>query len=116
MQESNEGEAKQLSRMELEAMAQVAMRDGLSKEQVAYEQWVDTQPIEDVVAWDEMGEEARKNWVVEHLSENLERVSEVQANVEQGGKACFSTGMLFFDRFATIFTFLLGYSNQSFLL
>jgi hypothetical protein len=59
-------EAKRISRMQLEAMAQGAMRDGLSKEQVAYEQWVDTQPIGEVVSWDEMGEEGRRGWCLEH--------------------------------------------------
>jgi hypothetical protein len=71
-------EAKRLSRMQLEAIAQVAMREGLSKEQVAYEQWIDTQPIEEVLSWDEMGEEERKGWCLEHLGEDVEGIEEGQ--------------------------------------
>jgi len=66
---SSEQEAKRLHfpRMQLEALAQEALREGLSKEQVAYEKWVDTQPIEGVVAWDEMGVGERTAWVVEYM-------------------------------------------------
>jgi hypothetical protein len=53
--------------MQLEALAQEALREGLSKEQVAYEQWVDTQPIESVMAWDEMGVGERTAWIVEYM-------------------------------------------------
>lgn len=62
--ESDKEERK--PRMQLEAMAQAAMMDGLSKAQVVYEQWVDTQPIEEVTPWDEMEEDAKKEWCVEH--------------------------------------------------
>jgi hypothetical protein len=66
---TSEQEAKRLHfpRMQLEALAQVALREGLSKEQVAYEQWVDTQPIESVMAWDEMGVGERTAWIVEYM-------------------------------------------------
>jgi hypothetical protein len=53
--------------MQLEALAQEALRERLSKEQVAYEKWVDTQPIEGVVAWDEMGVGERTAWIVEYM-------------------------------------------------
>jgi hypothetical protein len=53
--------------MQIEAIAQVAMREGLSEEQVAYEQWVDRQPLGAVVAWDEMGDEERGMWCREIL-------------------------------------------------
>lgn len=48
--------------MEIEAIAQVAMRECLSEEQVAYEQWVDGQPLGAVVGWEEMGDEERGVW------------------------------------------------------
>ena len=72
--------------MQLEAIAQVAMREGLSKEQVAYEQWIDTQPIEEVLSWDEMGEEERKGWCLEHLGEEA-GVAEEERRVEEGERA-----------------------------
>jgi hypothetical protein len=53
--------------MQLEALAQVAMREGLSADQVAYEQWVDGQPLGDVVGWEEMGEGERGVWCREVL-------------------------------------------------
>ncbi|KAE9366766.1 hypothetical protein N431DRAFT_548513 [Stipitochalara longipes BDJ] len=64
---SSEQEAKRLSRMQLEAIAQVALREGLSREQVAYEQWVDRQPIGEVVSWEEMGIEGRVRWCLEFI-------------------------------------------------
>jgi hypothetical protein len=96
---------KQRSRMELEAMAQAATREGLSKDQVAYEQWVDTQPIENVVAWDEMGEEGRRKWVEEHMGGKVEFVVEVQAAVEREGNVCISSG-----------TFILAHSEKEMLI
>lgn len=90
-----------LSRMQLEALAQVALRSGLSKEQVAYEQWVDTQPIDGVVSWEEMCVEERRTWCLEYMplaeeggvaegkcrieSEQMERASEDVVG-ERGGE------------------------------
>ncbi len=53
--------------MQIEAIAQVAMREGLSEDQVAYEKWVDGQPLGDVVGWEEMGEGERGVWCAEVL-------------------------------------------------
>lgn len=53
--------------MQIEAIAQVAMLKGLSEEQVAYEQWVDRQPLGAVVGWEEMGCEERRVWCREVL-------------------------------------------------
>ncbi len=53
--------------MQIEAVAQVAIREGLSEEQVAYEQWVDRQPLGAVVGWEEMGDEERGRWCLEVL-------------------------------------------------
>jgi hypothetical protein len=72
--DTDQEETKRLSRMQLEAIAQVAMREGLSKQQVAYEQWVDTQPIEEALSWDEMGEEEKMGWCLEHLGEHVEGI------------------------------------------
>lgn len=111
MEETIEAETKLLSRMELEAVAQAAMREGLSPEQVAYEQWVDTQPIEEVVAWDDMGEKGRREWVEKHVEKEGKEVlvvcdegasveqgvivSDVGATVERGEPLLTSTGMWF---------------------
>ncbi len=84
-------------------MAQATVREGLSKEQVAYEQWVDTQPIDDAVAWDEMGEEARMKWVAEHMGDKEELVVEVQEVVEKRGNFCLSFGMFLFGLFYVLF-------------
>jgi hypothetical protein len=43
------------------------MREGLSEEQIAYEQWVDRQPLGDVVGWEEMEEGEREDWCREVL-------------------------------------------------
>lgn len=96
-------ESKRLSRMELEAMAQAAMREGLSKEQVAYEQWVDTQPIGDLVSWDEMAGKERRKWVEEHMGEKAELVVEVQVVGERGENVRVLAGMLVFGLFRGIF-------------
>jgi hypothetical protein len=53
--------------MQIEAIAQVAMREGLSEEQVLYEQGVDRQPLGAVVGWEEMGVEERGRWCREVL-------------------------------------------------
>ena len=114
MEETIEAETKLLSRMELEAVAQAAMREGLSPEQVAYEQWVDTQPIEDMVAWDDMGEKGRREWIEKnmekdgkevlvvcdegartekYMSEEVMVVSDERASVEHGKLLLTSSGM-----------------------
>lgn len=62
-----EDETKLLSRMHLEALAQAAMRKGLSPEQVAYEQWVDTQPVDDVKDWEDMKLKEKSAWCKEVL-------------------------------------------------
>jgi len=84
--------------MQLEALAQVAMREGLSAEQVAYEKWVDGQPLGDVVGWEEMGEGERGVWCKEVLGRGVgcgERVgvegiedgyASVEDRGEEGGK------------------------------
>jgi hypothetical protein len=84
MEPTIEAETKQLSRMELEAVAQAAVREGLSAEQVAYEQWVDTQPIEEVVAWDDMGEEERREWVEKNMGREVVDLVDGRGSVEQG--------------------------------
>jgi hypothetical protein len=83
-------EEKRLSRIQLEALAQVTLREGMSKEQVSYEQWADTQPIESVVAWDEMGETERRGWYLEFMmsyaEEETDEELEEQMVVEEFGR------------------------------
>jgi hypothetical protein len=68
--------------MQLEALAQVAMRECLSADQVAYEKWVDGQPLGDVVGWEEMGEGERGVWCMSVLGRGYGR------NREGVGSGC----------------------------
>ena len=87
-----EDETKLLSRMHLEALAQAAMREGLSPEQVAYEQWVDTQPVEEAVAWEEMGLKEKSAWCKEVLGRELGEMGQGGEENKEEDKAKEETG------------------------
>ncbi|KAN0092189.1 hypothetical protein V8E51_018036 [Hyaloscypha variabilis] len=62
-QQEEEHRSKRPSPIHLSSLALSALRSGMSREQIAYEQWVDRQPIGEVKGWEEMGGEERGEWM-----------------------------------------------------